>query len=90
MRCRRNRLFQSARSAGPRTVAIVAAALIGGSLVSACKTFSPDAGMDAVADIANDALNGDVVAIRTPEQAAAARARIEQLLRRPLTARAAV
>jgi outer membrane protein TolC len=90
MRCRCNRLFRSARSAGPRTVAIVAAVLIGGSLVSACKTFSSDAGMDAVADIANDALNGDVVAIRTPEQAAAARARIEQLLRRPLTARAAV
>jgi outer membrane protein TolC len=77
------------RSAGPRALAL-AAALIGGLLVSACKTFSPDAGMDVVADIAGDALSADVLAIRTPEQAAAARAKIEQLLRRPLTARAAV
>jgi outer membrane protein TolC len=81
--------LRSGRSAGPRALA-VAAALIGGLLVSACKTLSPDAGMDAVADIAGDALNADVLAIRTPEQAAAARAKIEQLLRRPLTARAAV
>src|ERR1700730_10217803 len=81
--------FRSGRSAGQRALT-VAAALIGGLLVSACKTLSPDAGMDAVADIAGDALNSDVVAIRTPEQAAGARARIEQLLRRPLTAHAAV
>src|ERR1700704_5578931 len=79
--------FRSGRSAGPRALA-VAAALIGGLLVSACKTLSPDAGMDAVADIAGDALNADVLAIRTPEQAAAARAKIAQLLRHPLTARA--
>src|SRR3984893_11802721 len=46
--------------------------------------------MDAVADIAGDALKSDVLAIRTPEQAAAAHAKVEQLLRRPLTARAAV
>src|ERR1700730_16066334 len=81
--------LRSGRSSGPRALT-VAAALIGGLLVSACKTLSPDAGMDAVADIAGDALNSDVVAIRTPEQAAAARAKIEQLLRRPLTAHAAV
>src|ERR1700731_221504 len=81
--------FRSGRSSGPRALA-VAAALIGGLLGSACKTLSPDAGMDAVADIAGDALNADVLSIRTPEQAAAARARIEQRLRRPLTARAAV
>src|ERR1700731_4154400 len=81
--------FRSGRSAGPRALA-VAAALIGGLLLSACKTLSPDAGMDAVADIAGDALTADVLAIRTPEQAAATRARIEQRLRRPLTARAAV
>src|SRR5882757_4425756 len=89
MQRRHHRQFPPARSAGPRTIA-VAAVLIGGLLVSACKTFSPDAGMDAVADLAGDALSSDVVAIRTPEQAASARAKIEQLLRRPLTARAAV
>src|ERR1700730_4801912 len=81
--------FRSGRSAGQRALT-VAMALIGGLLVSACKTLSPDAGMDTVADIAGDALQADVQAIRTPEQAAAARAKVEQLLRRPLTARAAV
>jgi outer membrane protein TolC len=68
----------------------VVAVLIGGLLVAACKTLSPDAGMDTVADIAGDALNADVLAIGTPEQAAAARAKVAQLLRRPLTALAAV
>jgi len=68
---------------------VLAGAFVG-LLLSACKTLSPDAGMDAVADIAGDAVNGDVLAIRTPEQAAAARAKITQLLSRPLTARAAV
>jgi outer membrane protein TolC len=68
----------------------LAVTLIAGLLVSACKTFSPDGGMDAVADIAGDAASSEVMAIRTPEQAAAARARIAQLLSRPLTARAAV
>jgi outer membrane protein TolC len=61
-----------------------------GLLAAACKTLSPDGGMDAVAGIAGDALGSEVAAIRTPEQAAAARARIDALLRRPLTARAAV
>jgi outer membrane protein TolC len=88
LRCRRNLPVRSG-PAGPRSVAL-AAALIGGLLVSACKTLSPDAGMDAVADIAADALRADVQAIRTPEQAAAARAKVGELLRRPLTARAAV
>ncbi len=77
------------RPAGARALAF-AVALVGGLLVSACKTLSPDAGMDTVSDIAGDALKADVQAIRTPEQAAAAHAKVETLLRRPLTARAAV
>ena len=77
------------RPAGPRMRGI-AVALIGGLLLCACKTLSPDGGMDAVADIAGDAGSGQVLAIRTPEQAAAARVKIAQLLARPLTARAAV
>jgi outer membrane protein TolC len=89
MRCRRNLKVRSPGSADPRSRGI-AVALIAGLLVSACKTLSPDAGMDAVADIAGDAAGGEVLAIRNPEQAAAARAKIEQLLSRPLTARAAV
>ena len=68
----------------------ICAAAAGISLLSACKTLSPDGGMDAVAGVARDSLNSDVAAIRTPEQAAAARSRIDALLRRPLTARAAV
>ncbi|HEY6256200.1 MAG TPA: TolC family protein [Xanthobacteraceae bacterium] len=78
------------RIAGRRLAGAIPAAVIGGLLVAACKTLSPDGGMDAVADIAGGALNADVAAIRTPEQAAAARAKLDALLRRPLTARAAV
>ena len=59
-------------------------------LVSACQTFSPDGGMDVVAGVAGPALDKQVVAIRTDEDAAAARATLDRLLRRPLTADAAV
>jgi outer membrane protein TolC len=86
---RRNRNIRPAGSVGPR-VRGIAVVLIGGLLLCACKTLSPDGGMDAVADIAGDTGNGQVLAIRTPEQAAAARVKIAQLLARPLTARAAV
>src|SRR6266702_4582775 len=68
----------------------VLAGVAGSLLISACTTFSPDAGMDVVAAIAGDALNKDVVQIRSPDAAAAARARTERLLGRPLTAEAAV
>jgi len=59
-------------------------------LLSACQTFSPDGGMDVVAAIAGNELRQDVVAIRTPEQAEAARAAVVRLLKRPLAANAAV
>ena len=59
-------------------------------LLSACQTFSPDGGMDVVAAIAGNELRQDVVAIRTPEQAEAARAAVVRLLGRPLAANAAV
>jgi outer membrane protein TolC len=59
-------------------------------LLSACKTFSPDGGMDAVADIARQELGKDVVAIRSEEQERFARASVERLLKRPLSADAAV
>ena len=63
-----------------------------GSLLflSACKTLSPDGGMDVVADIAGGQLRKDVVAIRTPEEADAAQAAVRRLLKRTLTADAAV
>src|SRR6516164_2885860 len=59
-------------------------------LLSACQTFSPDGGMDMVASIAGSDLNKDVVALRTPEAEELARARVTALLRRSLTAEAAV
>jgi outer membrane protein TolC len=66
------------------------AALAAALLLPGCQTFSPDGGMDTVAGIAGRALDKDVTALRTPEQAEAARARVQALLRRPLTADAAV
>ena len=59
-------------------------------LLSACQTWSPDGGMSVVADIAGRDLNKHVVAVRTPEEAQSVRARVVALLRRPLTADAAV
>ena len=58
--------------------------------LSACKTFSPDGGMDAVATLASQELNKEIIAIRSDDDAVAARAAVERLLKRPLTADAAV
>lgn len=71
---------------GMRLAAIVAAA----ASLSACRTFSPDGGMDTVAMVAGTGLNKDVVQIRSAEDAAAARTRVARLLRRPLSSDAAV
>jgi len=59
-------------------------------LLAGCAGFSPDGGMGVVADIAGSELNKDVVALRTPEDAEIARDTVKRLLRRPLTADAAV
>lgn len=58
--------------------------------LSACVGFSDDGGMSIVADVAGSRLEKDVLAIRTPEDAASARARVEHLLSRALTADSAV
>src|SRR5262249_2768753 len=52
--------------------------------------FAPDAGMGVVTTIAQQELNKDAAAIRSPEEAEAAGARARRLLGRPLTADAAV
>jgi outer membrane protein TolC len=58
--------------------------------LSACANFSPDGGMSVVADLADVELKKDAVAIRTEEDAVASRATVTRLLRRTLTADAAV
>jgi outer membrane protein TolC len=59
-------------------------------ILSACAPFSPDGGMSVVAGIADHELKKDVVAIRTADDSLVARAAIERLIKRPLTADAAV
>src|SRR5262249_19647672 len=67
-----------------------ARAIASALLLSACQTWSPDGGMSVVAGIVGHDLNKDVAALRTPEDAQAARGRVKALLHRPLTADAAV
>jgi hypothetical protein len=50
-------------------------------LLSACKTFSPDGGMEVVASIAGSELRKDVLAVRTPEDAARAAEQVARLLK---------
>ena len=71
------------------TVAILAG-LASVMLLSGCTWFAPDAGMGVVSTIAQQELNKDAAAIRSPEEAEAAGARVRRLLGRPLTADAAV
>jgi outer membrane protein TolC len=59
-------------------------------LLAGCASFSPDGGMGAVQAIAGRDLNKDVIALRTPEEAALARAETSRLLQKPLTAASAV
>ncbi len=66
------------------------AALAGALLLSACASFSPDGGMSVTADIARRDLRKDAVAVRNEDDAGAARARVAHLLKRPLSADAAV
>jgi hypothetical protein len=58
--------------------------------LSGCASFSPDGGMSVAANIAGQELRKDTVAIRTPEDATSVQARVEHLLKRPLTADTAV
>jgi outer membrane protein TolC len=66
------------------------AALACAAMLAGCQTFSPDGGMSLPAEIAGTQLNKEVAAIRTEDEAVAARAKIEPLLKRPLTAETAV
>ena len=59
-------------------------------LLSACKSFSPDGGMSAVAEVAGGWLNKDVVRISSAADASLARGEVSRLLRAPLGPDAAV
>jgi outer membrane protein TolC len=71
------------------TVTILAV-LVPVMLLSGCTWFAPDAGMGVVTTIAQQELDKDATAIRSPEQAEAAGAKVRHLLGRPLTADPAV
>jgi outer membrane protein TolC len=71
---------------GLRVAALAAAALA----LSACRSFSPDGGMEAVALVAGSGLNKDVVKVASPAEAVAVQSRVGGLLRRPLSADTAV
>jgi outer membrane protein TolC len=64
--------------------------LLAAALLSGCASFSPDGGMSVVSSIAGGELRKEVVAIRTPEEAVAARARMAHLLRGRVSADRAV
>lgn len=65
-------------------------AIIATLALTGCASFSPDGGMSFVADTAGRELGKDVAAIRNDEDAVAARQSVARLLKRPLTANAAV
>src|SRR6266478_9539781 len=73
-----------------RRLVAIGATITACSGLSACAKFSPDAGMDAVVDIAAHELKKYVAAIRTPDEAASAATAVRRLLGRTLTADAAV
>src|SRR5262249_34589957 len=68
----------------------ILALLAGVALLSACPWVSPDAGLGVGRTIAQQELNKDAAAIRSPEEAEAAAATVRRLLNRTLTADAAV
>jgi outer membrane protein TolC len=67
-----------------------ALAIASALLLSACKSFSPDGGMSAVAEVAGEGLNKSVVRISSDADASLARAEVSRLLRAPLGPDAAV
>jgi outer membrane protein TolC len=71
----------------PANRAALLAALL---LLPACASFSPDGGMSVPAEIAAQHLRKDVVAIRDDDDADATRAKVDDLLKRTLSADSAV
>lgn len=61
-----------------------------GLLLSSCATFSPDGGVNIAAQAARQEFGKGAVALRSDTDIAWAKSRVERLLKRPLTADAAV
>jgi len=66
------------------------AALGGTLLLAGCQSFSSDGGISVTSSFAKQELGKDTIAIRTPDDASSARARVQSLIKRPLTAETAV
>ena len=66
------------------------AALLSTFALAGCAAFSPDGGMNAVADVTGQTIGRDVAFIRTGEDAERAQATIRRLLSRTLSADTAV
>ena len=67
-----------------------ALAIASAVLLSACRSFTPDGGMDTVAAVAGGGLNKNIVRIGSPADAAIAQGEVSRLLHAPLSADAAV
>ena len=67
-----------------------ALAIASALLLSACKSISPDGGMNTVAQVAGGGLNKNVVRISSASDAALAHGEVTRLLGAPLSADAAV
>lgn len=67
-----------------------ALAIASAILLSACRTFTPDGGMETVASVAGSGLGKNVVRISSPADAALVRGEVARLLHAPLGAEAAV
>ena len=66
------------------------AALLSAFALSGCAAFSPDSGMNVVANVASETIQKDVVSIRTGDDAERARDAVQRLLRRTLSVDSAV
>src|SRR5882724_271910 len=86
--CRDRALLRSPGPLAGRLAACFGASLA--ALLQGCAGFSPDGGLSGVNAVTAPTLHQDAIALRTPEEDVAARARVRTLLKRPLTAATAV
>jgi outer membrane protein TolC/predicted small secreted protein len=73
-----------------RRTARMIAVVMASTLLAACQTFSGDGGLQVVQETAGSQLRKEIVAIKNDEVASMAYDRVTDILRRPLTADAAV